>query len=424
MITNDVLRGLEALHLYKPKNSLDKTVPDIGKNTEKTKVQTTSIIHRDIKPSNIMICSDGKVKVMDFGIAKISDGKRRSLTGMGTIVGTPYYSAPEQVRSRRDLIGPGTDVYAVGITLYEMLTGKPPFDAGNEFDLLRMQTDTPLPSHPGIEKGLFRILQKATEKDISKRYRSAREFRERLQKYLKNLSGDEDIAKRNPVLHNRLKVFAILSGILLPGLIILCLILNQTRLEQKRQITSLNYDVDYEKRNKRDAERSSRIASENMALQGAEIDQLKNRLNGIGTVSFVLGRTTTSNPVGYDSGYKMYFETYQPVILKSTRILGKNGEYVDIQLRNEYGGKINTKSAYASKYSWQNIILNFPIKTPGKYNLSFTSTSGEKLAWDHQTNFSAFKNDLVTILGCGQKAPGANYYEYFYDLRFSIIPPE
>ncbi len=93
-IIKGVLLGLQALHAHQP-----------------------PIFHRDIKPSNIYLCADGSVKVMDFGIAKISGGKRKSLTGIGTVVGTPHYSAPEQVKSEHHRISEVTDLYSTGITL-------------------------------------------------------------------------------------------------------------------------------------------------------------------------------------------------------------------------------------------------------------------------------------------------------------------
>jgi serine/threonine-protein kinase len=152
-ITVGIVRGLHALHAH-----------------------STPIVHRDIKPSNVFICEDGTVKVMDFGIAKISGGKRRSLTGMGVVVGTPYYSAPEQIKSKSKSIGPWTDVYSTGITLYELIAGNPPFDGAGEFEVLKLQVEAPLPPNEKIPGELFRVLKKASEKDYEKRYKTASSF--------------------------------------------------------------------------------------------------------------------------------------------------------------------------------------------------------------------------------------------------------
>lgn len=153
-VINQTLNGLEALHKNNP-----------------------PVIHRDIDPSNVMICSDGTVKIMDFGIAKISDGKRKSLTGIGTVIGKPHYSPPEQIRGETNKINQSTDIYALGITFYEMFTGSTPFDASNEYDVMKMQMEKPLPGNPQIPAEIFRLIQKATEKQQARRYQTVNDFR-------------------------------------------------------------------------------------------------------------------------------------------------------------------------------------------------------------------------------------------------------
>lgn len=157
--------------------------------------QVPLVVHRDVKPSNIFICTDGTVKLMDFGIAKISGGKRKSLTGMGLVVGTPYYSAPEQVRGKSQLIGPRTDVYSTGITLYEALSGRPPFDADSEFATLKLQVEAPLPDHERIHPQLFKVLRKATQKDPAKRFATAEAFKEALDRYREGVGEEKPVEK-------------------------------------------------------------------------------------------------------------------------------------------------------------------------------------------------------------------------------------
>ncbi len=150
-IINSILTGLDVLHQQ-------------------------GVIHRDIDPSNIFICESGVVKIMDFGIAKISDGKRKSLTGIGTILGKPHYSPPEQIRGEGGKVCPASDLYSLAIVYYEILTGSTPFNATNEYDLMKMQVENPLPGSLHIPPNLFIILKKATEKDPQNRFQSSKEF--------------------------------------------------------------------------------------------------------------------------------------------------------------------------------------------------------------------------------------------------------
>ena len=140
------------------------------------------IYHRDVKPDNIMIDRSNKAILMDLGVAKASDGKRK--TNAGVVIGTPHYSAPEQIRGESN-INATTDVYATGITLYELLTGNPPFDAGSQFGVMKMQIEKPLPYNPKIDPDLFNILKKATEKEQIQRFQSAMDFSHALSEFLK-----------------------------------------------------------------------------------------------------------------------------------------------------------------------------------------------------------------------------------------------
>ncbi|MEZ5009388.1 MAG: serine/threonine-protein kinase [Chitinophagales bacterium] len=176
-ITLQILNGLKALH-------------------------HNNIIHRDIKPSNINISKYGKAVIMDFGVAKISEGERLSVTGVGSILGTPHYSSPEQVRGETDKINGASDIYSAGITLYEMLTGHSPFQADSEFEVIKMQVNEPLPETPLIDKKLFKIIRKLTEKDVKRRYKIADHAIEDIQYYMDPPVG---IRKRLKYFLNRLK---------------------------------------------------------------------------------------------------------------------------------------------------------------------------------------------------------------------------
>lgn len=145
-------------------------------------VHSRGVIHRDIKPSNIMIENDSNVRLMDLGISRMNGGNKFSQYGF---IGTPQYSAPEQIKREEGntstTINATTDIYELGITFYELLTGKNPMDAGSEAETLAKQISEPLPADPTIPKKLMAVIWKATEKDQSKRYQTASEFKNAIQ---------------------------------------------------------------------------------------------------------------------------------------------------------------------------------------------------------------------------------------------------
>lgn len=135
------------------------------------------IVHRDIKPSNIMLTTQGNAKLMDFGIARIL--QRSRLTKTGFLIGTPQYMSPEQVQG---LEADGrSDVYSIGIVLYEMLTGRVPFQKKTEYDLIKAQVEEnpqPPSKHlPGLNPEIESALLKALAKRPADRFQSANEFR-------------------------------------------------------------------------------------------------------------------------------------------------------------------------------------------------------------------------------------------------------
>ncbi len=140
------------------------------------------IVHRDVKPSNIIISKDFKtVKILDFGIAKILDDNNRNLTKDGTQMGTVYYMSPEQVRG--EALDKLSDIYSLGVTLFQMLTGINPYAKYNtELDIYLEITKKPLPNVQSIyqfaSQELNAIIQKATQKDKKDRFQTCEEFLE------------------------------------------------------------------------------------------------------------------------------------------------------------------------------------------------------------------------------------------------------
>jgi serine/threonine-protein kinase len=148
------------------------------------------ILHRDLKPSNILLDRDDQPHITDFGLAKRVSGEAAAAgrTATGAIVGTPAYMAPEQASNRRGVVGPLSDVYSLGILLYEMLTGRPPFQAPTPVDTLLLVLDQdPLPPrllNPGVDADLEMICLKCIQKEPELRYASARALAADLDAYL------------------------------------------------------------------------------------------------------------------------------------------------------------------------------------------------------------------------------------------------
>ena len=148
------------------------------------------IIHRDIKPQNILILPNASIKVTDFGIARFNRGEIRSVVDNGAI-GSVHYVSPEQARG--DYTDEKSDIYSVGVVIYEMLTGKLPFDSDNDDSvvIMQMQQDAEKPSaiNPSVPLGLEQITLRAMQKNPADRYQSAAEF-----------LLDLDEFKRNPLI--------------------------------------------------------------------------------------------------------------------------------------------------------------------------------------------------------------------------------
>lgn len=140
------------------------------------------IIHRDIKPQNIMVLPDGNIKVMDFGIAR---GKNSHLTQDNNVLGTAHYVSPEQTRGQE--LGATSDIYSLGVVMYECATGQVPFDGDDAISVaLKQVNELPVPPsqiNPGVDTNLERIILKCMEKDAANRFQSADELRAVLNAY-------------------------------------------------------------------------------------------------------------------------------------------------------------------------------------------------------------------------------------------------
>ncbi len=141
-------------------------------------IHANGVVHRDLKPENIMVDKDDNIKLIDFGIAANAGARRITFANLTATMGTPDYISPEQVKGKR---GDGrSDLFTVGVMLYEMLTGRPPFQGENPFAIMNDRLlNNPVPPReidPTITPQLQEIIYRALERDPTNRYKDAAEF--------------------------------------------------------------------------------------------------------------------------------------------------------------------------------------------------------------------------------------------------------
>jgi len=141
-------------------------------------IHSSGVAHRDLKPENVMVDSDDNIKLIDFGIAANAKSRRLTFAKLSQTMGTPDYISPEQVKGKRG--DARSDLYAMGVILYEMLTGKVPFSGENAFLIMNDRLlNNPVPPReidPSITTQLQEIIYRALERDPKNRYATARDF--------------------------------------------------------------------------------------------------------------------------------------------------------------------------------------------------------------------------------------------------------
>ncbi len=198
------------------------------------------IVHRDLKPGNVVFTGNDEVKITDFGLAKWID-EASDLTKSGEMVGTPSYMAPEQVAGKSGVITARTDVYALGVILYELLTGRPPFTGSSSINtVLHVMEDDPVPPNKlqsEIGHDLNTICLKCLEKPPEKRYETAAQLAGDLQAYLE----DRPITARRPSAVERsrkwIRRHPATSGFLaVATMVVLALIYTGIKVNQRLQV--------------------------------------------------------------------------------------------------------------------------------------------------------------------------------------------
>ncbi|MCK4645161.1 MAG: protein kinase [Candidatus Aminicenantes bacterium] len=191
-----------------------------------TEAHRLGVVHRDLKPQNVMVDEDGNARIMDFGIARSLESK--GITGAGVIIGTPEYMSPEQVEGKET--DQRSDIYSLGVILYEMVTGRVPFEGDTPFTVgVKHKSETPRDPkelNAQIPEGLSSVIMKCLEKDKEARYQSAGEVRSELENIERGIpTAERVIPKRKPLTSREITVQFSLKKLFIPALVVVALII-------------------------------------------------------------------------------------------------------------------------------------------------------------------------------------------------------
>jgi serine/threonine protein phosphatase PrpC len=181
-------------------------------------MHSKGVVHRDLKPQNVMLCNDGTIRIMDFGIARAERSRRLTFVGFTPTMGTPDYMAPEQVRGSRGDVR--TDIYSLGAILYEMVTGEPPFGGDSAYVIMNARVTgdpvAPRKLNPKLTPVLEEIVLHAMERDPSRRFQSAAAMKSELDDYEKVEMTDRCTRLQAPqIWKSKFRMLPLILGIVL-----------------------------------------------------------------------------------------------------------------------------------------------------------------------------------------------------------------
>ena len=184
------------------------------------------VVHRDLKPQNIMVDENGNARIMDFGIARSL--KTKGITAAGVMIGTPEYMSPEQVEGKE--VDQRSDIYSLGVILYEMVTGRVPFEGDTPFTIgVKHKSESPKDPkelNTQLPEDLNLVILRCLEKDREKRYQSAGEVRAELTRIEKGIPTTEiEIPKRKPITSREITVTFGLKKLFIPAIVVVALII-------------------------------------------------------------------------------------------------------------------------------------------------------------------------------------------------------
>jgi serine/threonine protein kinase/tetratricopeptide (TPR) repeat protein len=226
-ITMEYVRGEDLKRLIRKMGQLSvRQVIPIAKQVcdGLAEAHRLGVVHRDLKPQNIMVDEEGNARIMDFGIARSIAGK--GITGAGVMIGTPEYMSPEQVEVKE--VDQRSDIYSLGVILYEMVTGRVPFEGETPLDIA-MKHKSEEPKDPKelnvqIPEDLIRLILRCMEKDKENRYQNAGEVGSELENIEKGIPTTERvIPKRKPITSREITVTFGFKKLFIPALVIISL---------------------------------------------------------------------------------------------------------------------------------------------------------------------------------------------------------